>query len=103
VFGAGTRIRTADLRFTKPLLYQLSYTGCISQEVYYSLLARLQQGIEPIEITQLISLFYVFSSIFGFQWVGDIIWPCADMLSRGFLLGGTTGRTTLNGEGLTRR
>lgn len=44
--------------------------------------------------------FYVFYSIFGFQRVGDMIWNCGDMLCRGFLLGGTSGRTTLNGEGL---
>lgn len=44
--------------------------------------------------------FYVFYSIFGFQRVGDIIWSCGDSLCRGFLIGGTSGRTTLNGEGL---
>ena len=44
--------------------------------------------------------FYVFYSIFGFQRVGDMIWSAGDMLCRGFLLGGTSGRTTLNGEGL---
>lgn len=44
--------------------------------------------------------FYVFYSIFGFQRVGDMIWACGDMLCKGFLLGGTAGRTTLNGEGL---
>ncbi|MBW7931058.1 MAG: pyruvate dehydrogenase (acetyl-transferring), homodimeric type [Gammaproteobacteria bacterium] len=44
--------------------------------------------------------FYVFYSIFGFQRVGDLIWSAGDMLCRGFLLGGTAGRTTLNGEGL---
>ena len=44
--------------------------------------------------------FYVFYSMFGFQRVGDMIWTCGDMLCRGFLLGGTAGRTTLNGEGL---
>jgi pyruvate dehydrogenase E1 component len=38
--------------------------------------------------------------MFGFQRVGDMIWACADMMARGFLLGGTAGRTTLNGEGL---
>ena len=37
-FGAGTRTRTADLRFTKPLLYQLSYTGDARQDAHYSLL-----------------------------------------------------------------
>jgi len=44
--------------------------------------------------------FYVFYSMFGFQRVGDMIWSCGDMLARGFLLGGTSGRTTLSGEGL---
>ena len=44
--------------------------------------------------------FYIFYSMFGFQRVGDMIWACGDMLARGFLLGGTAGRTTLNGEGL---
>ena len=39
-------------------------------------------------------------SMFGFQRVGDIAWQAADMRTRGFLLGGTAGRTTLNGEGL---
>ena len=44
--------------------------------------------------------FYIFYSMFGFQRVGDMIWSCGDMRCRGFLLGGTAGRTTLNGEGL---
>lgn len=44
--------------------------------------------------------FYLFYSIFGFQRVGDMIWTCGDMMARGFLLGGTAGRSTLNGEGL---
>src|SRR5690606_5827770 len=44
--------------------------------------------------------FYLFYSIFGFQRVGDMVWACGDMMCRGFLLGGTAGRTTLNGEGL---
>ena len=44
--------------------------------------------------------FYIFYSMFGFQRVGDMIWACGDMLARGFLLGGTSGRTTLNGEGV---
>jgi pyruvate dehydrogenase E1 component len=43
---------------------------------------------------------YFFYSIFGFQRVGDMIWACGDSLCRGFLIGGTAGRTTLNGEGL---
>ena len=44
--------------------------------------------------------FYIFYSMFGFQRIGDLIWAAADMRSRGFLLGGTAGRTTLAGEGL---
>ncbi len=44
--------------------------------------------------------FYIFYSMFGFQRVGDLIWAAADQRSRGFLLGATSGRTTLGGEGL---
>ena len=44
--------------------------------------------------------FYIFYSMFGFQRVGDLAWAAGDMRCRGFLLGGTSGRTTLNGEGL---
>jgi pyruvate dehydrogenase E1 component len=44
--------------------------------------------------------FYVFYSMFGFQRIGDLAWAAADSRARGFLLGGTAGRTTLNGEGL---
>jgi pyruvate dehydrogenase E1 component len=44
--------------------------------------------------------FYFFYSMFGFQRVGDLIWAGGDALCRGFLIGGTAGRTTLNGEGL---
>ena len=44
--------------------------------------------------------FYIFYSMFGFQRVGDLAWAAGDMQARGFLLGATAGRTTLNGEGL---
>ncbi|MGI9519838.1 MAG: transketolase-like TK C-terminal-containing protein, partial [Pirellulaceae bacterium] len=44
--------------------------------------------------------FYIYYSMFGFQRVGDSIWAAADMGAKGFLIGGTAGRTTLNGEGL---
>ncbi|HLW67100.1 MAG TPA: pyruvate dehydrogenase (acetyl-transferring), homodimeric type, partial [Gemmataceae bacterium] len=44
--------------------------------------------------------FYIFYSMFGFQRTGDLIWAAADSRCRGFLMGGTAGRTTLNGEGL---
>jgi pyruvate dehydrogenase E1 component len=48
---------------------------------------------------QMIPLF-IFYSMFGFQRIGDFAWAAGDMRSRGFLIGGTAGRTTLNGEGL---
>ena len=44
--------------------------------------------------------FYIFYSMFGFQRIGDLIWAAGDMRARGFLLGATAGRTTLEGEGL---
>ncbi|MNQ47445.1 Pyruvate dehydrogenase E1 component [compost metagenome] len=44
--------------------------------------------------------FYVFYSMFGFQRIGDLAWAAGDSRARGFLIGGTAGRTTLNGEGL---
>ncbi len=44
--------------------------------------------------------FYIFYSMFGFQRVADLIWSAADQRARGFLMGATSGRTTLNGEGL---
>ncbi|MGB0721321.1 MAG: pyruvate dehydrogenase (acetyl-transferring), homodimeric type [Gammaproteobacteria bacterium] len=43
---------------------------------------------------------YIFYSMFGFQRIGDLAWAAGDMLAKGFLVGGTSGRTTLNGEGL---
>ncbi|AHG61320.1 Acee [Buchnera aphidicola str. G002 (Myzus persicae)] len=44
--------------------------------------------------------FYIYYSIFGFQRIGDLFWAAGDQQARGFLIGGTSGRTTLNGEGL---
>jgi pyruvate dehydrogenase E1 component len=44
--------------------------------------------------------FYIYYSMFGFQRIGDLIWAAGDVKAKGFLLGGTAGRTTLNGEGL---
>ncbi|MCC6578938.1 MAG: pyruvate dehydrogenase (acetyl-transferring), homodimeric type [Phycisphaeraceae bacterium] len=44
--------------------------------------------------------FFIYYSMFGFQRIGDLIWAACDSRSRGFMLGGTAGRTTLNGEGL---
>ena len=44
--------------------------------------------------------FFIYYSMFGFQRIGDFVWAAADMRAKGFLIGGTAGRTTLNGEGL---
>ena len=55
--------------------------------------AYCQHGINMIP-------FFVFYSMFGFQRIGDLIWAAADARAKGFLIGGTAGRTTLNGEGL---
>ncbi len=44
--------------------------------------------------------FFVYYSMFGFQRIGDLIWAAADVRAKGFMIGGTAGRTTLNGEGL---
>lgn len=55
--------------------------------------AHTQYGVHMIP-------FYTFYSMFGFQRIGDFIWAAADSRARGFLMGATAGRTTLNGEGL---
>ena len=44
--------------------------------------------------------FYIYYSMFGYQRVGDLVWAAGDLRARGFMIGGTSGRTTLNGEGL---
>lgn len=44
--------------------------------------------------------FYIYYSMFGFQRIGDLAWAAGDLQARGFMVGGTAGRTTLNGEGL---
>ena len=49
---------------------------------------------------QIMIPFYIYYSMFGFQRIGDLAWAAGDLRSRGFLLGATAGRTTLNGEGL---
>src|SRR6185312_7550767 len=50
--------------------------------------------------TQAMLPFFIYYSMFGFQRIGDLCWASGDMRARGFLVGGTAGRTTLNGEGL---
>ena len=44
--------------------------------------------------------FFIYYSMFGMQRVGDLVWAAGDIGAKGFMLGGTAGRTTLNGEGL---
>jgi pyruvate dehydrogenase E1 component len=44
--------------------------------------------------------FFIYYSMFGFQRIGDLIWAASDLRAKGFMIGGTAGRTTLNGEGL---
>jgi pyruvate dehydrogenase E1 component len=51
------------------------------------------------QATQMVP-FYIYYSMFGYQRIGDLVWAAADSRTRGFMLGGTAGRTTLNGEGL---
>ena len=63
-------------------------SSCIAAGMSYS-----NHGIHMVP-------FYIYYSMFGFQRVWDFIWAAGDMRARGFLLGGTAGRTTLNGEGL---
>ncbi len=55
--------------------------------------AHMSHGVDMIP-------FFIFYSMFGFQRIGDLIWAFGDLRGRGFLLGATSGRTTLNGEGL---
>ncbi|HSS75345.1 MAG TPA: pyruvate dehydrogenase (acetyl-transferring), homodimeric type, partial [Thermoanaerobaculia bacterium] len=65
-----------------------SYCSWIASGTSYS-----THGVQTIP-------FYIYYSMFGFQRIGDLIWAAADQRTRGFLLGATSGRTTLNGEGL---
>ncbi|MFO7857412.1 MAG: pyruvate dehydrogenase (acetyl-transferring), homodimeric type [Ectothiorhodospiraceae bacterium] len=85
------------------MLYKESDTGQILQEgineagAFSSWIAagtsHANHGVNMIP-------FYAYYSMFGFQRIGDLAWAAGDMQTRGFLMGGTAGRTTLNGEGL---
>jgi len=85
------------LRYTEAIDGQILQEGICETGAMASFLAAgtayAMHGIPTIP-------FYLFYSMFGFQRVGDMIWTCGDMMCRGFLLGGTAGRSTLNGEGL---
>ncbi|MBR9997635.1 MAG: pyruvate dehydrogenase (acetyl-transferring), homodimeric type, partial [Cyclobacteriaceae bacterium] len=70
----------------------ISEAGCMSSFIAAGT-AGVSHGVNTIP-------FFIFYSMFGFQRVGDLIWAAADMRAKGFLIGGTSGRTTLPGEGL---
>jgi pyruvate dehydrogenase E1 component len=70
----------------------ISEAGCMCSFIAAGT-AGISHGVNTIP-------FYIFYSMFGFQRVGDLIWAAADMRAKGFLIGGTSGRTTLPGEGL---
>jgi len=65
-----------------------SMSSFIAAGISYS-----QHGINMIP-------FFIYYSMFGFQRIGDLVWAASDMRAKGFMIGGTAGRTTLNGEGL---
>jgi pyruvate dehydrogenase E1 component len=70
----------------------ITEAGCLASFIAAGT-AWCQHGVNTIP-------FFIYYSMFGMQRVGDLIWAAADSRCRGFLLGGTAGRTTLNGEGL---
>jgi pyruvate dehydrogenase E1 component len=83
--------------------YKESETGQILQEGITeagSMASATAAGTSYVAHGQPMVPFFIFYSMFGFQRIGDLIWSFADQRGRGFLLGGTAGRTTLNGEGL---
>jgi pyruvate dehydrogenase E1 component len=57
-------------------------------------------GTSAASMSQVMVPFYIYYSMFGFQRIGDLMWLAGDIKAKGFLLGATSGRTTLNGEGL---
>ena len=70
----------------------ITEAGCLSSFI--------AAGTSTITFGQHMIPVFLFYSMFGFQRVGDLIWAACDARARGFLIGGTSGRTTLNGEGL---
>jgi len=113
-FGMDGLFRHAGIYQPKGQLYQPVDTGSISYYRESTDGQLLQEGIcEAGALASFMAAgsayslhglpmipFYIFYSIFGFQRVGDMIWACGDMMCKGFLIGGTSGRTTLNGEGV---
>ncbi len=85
------------------LYYQEAKDGQILEEGITeagSLCSFIAAGTSYSNLNLTMLPFYIFYSMFGFQRVGDLIWAAADSKAKGFLLGATAGRTTLNGEGL---
>jgi pyruvate dehydrogenase E1 component len=102
IYAAGGQLYTpvdADLL----LSYDESESGQILQEgiTEAGAMAEFQAAATSYSTWSMPMIpFYMFYSMFGFQRVGDLVWQCADARGRGFLLGCTAGRTTMNGEGL---
>jgi len=87
----------------KVLYYRESKDGQVLEEGINeagSLASFIAAGTAYSNHSQPMIPFYIFYSMFGFQRVGDLIWAAGDAMARGFLLGATAGRTTLQGEGL---
>ena len=85
------------------LYYQEAKDGQILEEGINeagSIASFIAAGTSYATHTQPMVPFYIYYSMFGFQRVGDLMWLAGDIRAKGFLLGGTSGRTTLNGEGL---
>ena len=85
------------------LYYQESKDGQILEEGISeagSMSSFIAAGTAHANLGQFMIPFYFYYSMFGFQRVGDLIWLAGDIRTKGFLLGATAGRTTLNGEGL---
>ncbi|NNL84202.1 MAG: pyruvate dehydrogenase (acetyl-transferring), homodimeric type [Myxococcales bacterium] len=96
----GQRYRPVDADSVSP--YKESEAGVILQEGICetgAIASFLAAGTAYAHFGVPTIPFYIFYSMFGFQRVGDMIWAAADSMCRGFLVGGTAGRTTLSGEG----
>jgi pyruvate dehydrogenase E1 component len=85
------------------LYYKESQNGQVLEEGITeagSMSSFIASGTSSMSVGVTTIPFFIFYSMFGFQRIGDLAWAAADMRTRGFLIGATSGRTTLNGEGL---
>ncbi len=92
VFMAVEAYRQLSQRIEQPLHLGITEAGAMS--------AWIAAATAYSNHNQPMLPFYAFYSMFGFQRIGDLAWAAGDIRARGFLMGGTAGRTTLNGEGL---